>query len=245
MLKRVALVAVTSAAVTLLPARSTSAQTVDPPLRELPPSISGTGTSNVKFTPDRATVRISVQTHATTASAAASQNATKQNAVLASLRALGMSNEQLSTTNYSVNPEYRYEQNKSPVLVGYAVTNTILADVRDLKMLGKVLDTAIGNGADMVSSLDFYSSNTDSARKTAIAAAVEKAHAEAEVAARAAGGTLGTLLTLNIEGAGQYPPPPRPMMRMAASAGADATPINPGEQTLTLSVSVQWRFIPR
>lgn len=225
-----------------------TAQAGSPPrggeyFREPTPTISGSASSEVKFVPDRATVRIGVQTRATTAATAASQNATKQNAVLASLRSLGLPNEQLSTADYSVTPEYRYEQNKSPMLIGYTVTNTVLADVRDLKLLGRVLDASLSNGANVVSSLDFYASNTDAARQRAVSDAVAKARAEAEVAARAAGGQLGTLASLNI-GGGSPPPSPRLMMKATAARVADApTPINPGEQSLTVSVFASWRFV--
>lgn len=208
------------------------------------PTISGSASSNARVRPDRATVRISVQTRASSAAAAASANAAKQNSVLSALRSLGLANDQLSTADYSVNPEYRYEQNKSPQLIGYTVTNTVLAEVRDLKIVGKVLDTALASGANMISSLDFYASNTDSARKEALSTAIQKARSEAEVAARAAGGTLGSLVALTI-GAENFPPPPRPMMRMsAASAGqAEATPVNPGEQTVSVNVTAQWRYV--
>lgn len=212
--------------------------------REPPPTISGSASSEVKFVPDRATVRISVQTRATTAAAAASENATKQNAVLSALRSLGIPNEQLSTADYSVSPEYRYEQNKSPVLVGYTVTNTILADVRDLKLLGKVLDASLSNGANMISSLDFYASNTDAARQKAVGDAVTKARAEAEVAARAAGGQLGGLMSLNINGGSPMPPPSPPRPMMADRLAAASTPINPGEQSLTVTVFASWKFTP-
>lgn len=214
-------------------------------LREHLPTISGSASSEVKFAPDRATVRISVQTHASTAAAAAAQNATKQNAVQGALRSLGLPNDQLSTADYSVSPEYRYEQNKSPTLIGYTVTNTIVADVRDLKLLGKVLDSALGNGANMVSSLDFYASNTDAARRQAVSEAVAKARSEAEVAARAAGGELGTLVMLNISG-GNAAPPPRPMMMASriAESPAAPTPINPGQRSLTVTVFAGWQFTP-
>jgi uncharacterized protein YggE len=244
MLKRA--VALTALALTAVApaAAPIAAQEPAPPIaREFPATISGSASSEVKFVPDRATIRISVQTRATSAAEAASQNARKQNAVLSALRSLGMSNEQLSTADYSVSPEYRYEPNKSPILVGYTVTNSIVADVRDVAQIGKVLDAALANGANMVSSLEFYSSNTDAARRQAVASAVAKAKAEADVAARAAGGTLGTLMQLNISG-GAYPPPPRPMMASNfAGKSAEATPINPGEQTITVSVTASWHFM--
>lgn len=212
-------------------------------LREPTPTIAGSASSEVKFVPDRATVRISVQTRASTAAAAASENATKQNAVLSSLRSLGLPNEQLSTADYSVTPEYRYQNNQPPALVGYTVTNTIVADVRDLKLLGKVLDASLANGANLISSLDFYASNTDAARRQAVSDAVAKARAEAEVAARAAGGQLGGLMSLNISGnSAPPPPPPRPVL-MAARAADASTPINPGEQSLVVTVYASWKFV--
>lgn len=208
------------------------------------PQIAVTGRGEVKVSPDRATIQISVQTRASTAAAAAAENATKTQAVLAALRGLGLGNDQLSTINYNVNPEQRYEPNKEPVIVGYTVTNTVLAEVRRLNQVGPVIDAALSRGANMITSLQFYASNTEAARRTAIAAAVEKARADAEAAARAARGTLGTLIEINI---GVYSPPIQPMMmamkQREMSAQAD-TPINPGQDTLTVDVTTRWRFIP-
>src|SRR5687767_9086845 len=160
---------------------------------ELIPQIVVSGRGEVKVSPDRATIQISVQTRAATAAAAATENATKTQAVLAALRGLGLGNDQLSTINYNINPEQRYEPNREPVVIGYTVTNTILADIQRLNQVGPVIDAAVSRGANMITSLDFYASNTEAARRTAIASAIEKARADAEAAARAARGTLGTL----------------------------------------------------
>jgi uncharacterized protein YggE len=208
------------------------------------PQIAVEGRGEVKVSPDRATVQVSVQTRASTAAAAAADNATKQDAVLTALRALGLGTDQLSTINYNVYPEQRYQAGMEPVIVGYNVTNTILVDVRKLTQVGPVLDAALSHGANMITSLQFYASNTEAARRSAIAAAIEKARADAEAAARAAHGSLGTLLEINI---GAYsPPPPRPMMMAAASPRIQQveTPINPGAETLSVEVSTRWRFIP-
>jgi uncharacterized protein YggE len=208
------------------------------------PQIAVVGRGEIKISPDRATIQISVQTRAATAAAAAADNANKQQSVMAALRALGLGNDQLSTINYNVYPEQRYEQGKEPVIVAYNVTNTVLVDVRKLSQVGPVIDAALSHGANMIASLQFYASNTESARRTAIASAIEKARADAEAAARAAHGSLGTLLGIDI---GSYsPPPPRPMMmgRLTAGAAQVDTPINPGEETLAVEVSTRWRFIP-
>ena len=208
------------------------------------PQIAVTGRGEVKVSPDRATIQVSVQTRAVSAAAAASENATKQQSVLTALRTLGLQNDQLSTINYNVYPEQRYEQGKEPVIVAYNVTNTILVDVRKLNQVGPVIDAALSHGASMIAALQFYASNTETARRSAIATAIEKARADAEAAARAAHGSLGSLLEINI---GAYsPPPPRPMMMARVAGGVaqmDSTPINPGEETLSVEVSTRWRFI--
>ncbi len=199
----------------------------------------------IRVAPDRATIQISVQTRALTAAAAASENALKQKAVFDALRALGLESDQLSTVNYNVFPEQRYEPNKEPAIIGYNVTNTLLVDVKKLSQVGPVIDAALSRGANMITSLQFYASNTEDARRAAIATAVRKARLDAEAAAAAAGGSAGALLEVSI--GAYYAPPPRPMMMARAqvtSAEAD-TPINPGEQMLSVEVNTRWKFVGR
>lgn len=206
------------------------------------PQITVVGHGDIKVTPDRATIQISVQTRAPTAAAAASENAAKQQSVLNALRALGLGNDQLSTVNYNVYPEQRYQEGKDPEVIGYNVTNTVLVEVRKLNQVGPVIDAALSHGANMITSLQFSASNTEAARRSAIAMAIEKARADAEAAAKAARGTLGTLLEITV---GAYaPPPPRPVIMMRAAAAAPETPINPGEDTVSVEVTTRWRFNP-
>jgi len=212
------------------------------PLQAQIPQIIVTGHGEVKMSADRATIQIAVQTRATTASEAAAQNATKQQSVLSALKALGLTNDQLSTVNYQVYPEQRYEQGKDPVISGYNVTNTIVADIRRLDQVGKVIDAALSHGANLISSLQFYSSNTQGARRTAIGSAIETARADADAAARAAGGSLGPLLEINVVSLGSPRPQPLMMARAAGVAQAD-TPINPGDETLGVDVITRWRFL--
>ncbi len=208
------------------------------------PQITVVGRGETKISPDRATIQISVQTRAATASAAGAANATRQRAVLDALRKLGLGDDQLSTANYNVNPEYKYEPNRNPTIIGYSATNTIIAEVRDLTKVGAVIDAALGAGANLISSLNFFASNIQQARQSAITAAVQVARAEAEVGARAAQGQLGGLLELTI--GAYYAQPPRSVMMMAKADAAQAseTPVQAGLETVTVEVTTRWRFIP-
>src|SRR5687768_5487812 len=95
---------------------------INQPVEQIPQIITA-ARGEVRVDPDRATIQISVQTRAATAAAAASQNAVKQKAVFDALRALGLTSDQLSTINYNVYPEQRYEPNREPVVIGYNVTD--------------------------------------------------------------------------------------------------------------------------
>lgn len=209
------------------------------------PQIVVTGRGEVRVTPDRANVQISVQSRAVTAAAAAADNANKQSAVISAIKALGISDDRISTSNYSVSPEQKYEANLPPLIIGYVVTNTVVVEVQKISIVGRVLDAALSHGANLISGLSFYSSNTAAVRRTAIASAVAAARADADAAARAAGGSLGTVLEISV---GSYSQPiPRPMMMRGAIASESMqadTPISPGQETLAVEVSTRWRFLP-
>jgi uncharacterized protein YggE len=211
------------------------------------PVLSASGQGEAKVAPDRASVLVNVQTRGVTAAVAASENAQKTQTVLDALGKLGLSRDQLSTEGYTVYPEMRYDKDgASPHVVAYVVTNTIRAETKRPEQAGAIVDAAIGAGANMINSLSFYASSIDEARRQAIGAAVASARADAEAMARAAGGSLGALLELSTGGPTI---PPRPMydlaMRGKAIAGAEATPVNPGQQTVTVFVTARWRFEPR
>lgn len=209
------------------------------------PTLVTSGQGEAKVTPDRASVMVNVQTRASTASAAAADNAQRTKAVLDALTKLGLSRDQLGTEGYTVYPEMRYDKDgAAPRVVAYVVTNSIRAETKRPEQAGAIVDAALSAGANMINSLSFYASSIDEARRMAISSAVASARADAEAMARAAGGTLGDLLELSTNGPTV---PPRPMYDMAARAQSmkmEPTPINPGQQTVTVYINARWRFVP-
>jgi uncharacterized protein YggE len=211
------------------------------------PQISTTARGEVQVTPDRATVTIAVETRGQTAAAAAAANAERQQAVLSALKGAGIAAAQIKTVGFNVFPEYSYDNQgrTPPKITGYRASNSVMVEVRQIDQVGKILDTALGAGANNISGVQFYASTADAARREALAKAVEKARADADVLARAAGGTVGRLIEV---GTAEYQMPiPRPYdMAMARGVAAQAapTPIEPGEYTISATVGVRWQFIP-
>jgi len=120
----------------------------------------------------------------------------------------------------------------------------VRVELRRIDQVGAVVDAALSKGANQINSIQFSSSMAAEARRTAMADAVRDARADAEVLARAAGGTVGSVIELTSNA-----PPIRPMYAEMAMRGASAkdavqTPIEPGEQVISVTVSVIWQFIP-
>ena len=222
------------------------AQVASPAAPGLPPSLVSSGQGEAKVSPDRVSVLVNVQTRASTAAAAAAENARRTTSVLEALGKLGLSKDQLSTEGYSAYPELRYDrEGGSPQVTGYVVTNSVRAESKRVDQAGPIIDAALAAGANLINSLSFYASSIDEPRRQAIALAVSSARADAEAMAQAAGGRLGSLLELSTQGPTV---PPRPMFDVAArgkAAMAEQTPINPGQQTVNVFVTARWQFVPR
>jgi uncharacterized protein YggE len=210
-----------------------------------PPQIVVAATGEERIVPDRARISIGVQTQALTAAEAAAANDRLQRAVIDTLKALGITNEQLSTTGYNVYPDQQYDEvNKRSRIVGYNVQNTLVVEVRRITQVGAVLDAALSKGANLISSLSFYASEMEAPKRRAMARAVERARADAETLARAAGGRLGALLELS-----SFINPVQPLanVRMTAARAemADAqAAISEGSQIVFANVTARWQFVP-
>ena len=232
--------------VSLAGPRRADAQAQTPGALPILAGVAVTASGEDQVTPDRARLSIGVQTQSATAADSSTRNARLQRAVFDTLRAFGLAADQLTTSGYNVYPEQVFDQpTRCTRITGYNVQNTIVVELRKIDQVGPVLDAALSKGANLVSSLQFYSSQAEAARRRALAKAVENARADADAMARASGGTVGELLELS----SGYVERPRPMMDMAVmrSAAAEAappTPISEGTQTVVATVSARWRFVP-
>ena len=216
------------------------------PGRPVVPQIVTTATGEVRVAPDRATMQNGVHSRATTAAAAATQNSQKQQAIINAIKARGVPAAQIATSNFNVIPETRYDREgqAAPRTTSYLVINTVTVELGRIDQVGPVIDAALGAGANQINSLGFGLANADSARRAALAEAVAKSRGDAEVMARAAGGSIGGLIELNTMD--QYVPgPPRPFdMRASVGAVAEAkVPVEAGEELVRATVTARWQFV--
>jgi uncharacterized protein YggE len=132
--------------------------------------------------------------------------------------------------------------------VEFIARNTVRATVKRLDETGKVIDAALGAGATAIASVQFSSPSADQARSSALAMAVAQAQRDAEVLARAAGGTLGRLLSMSSSGPGgpgyQYASDINFAYPIEAGGSVYPTMINPRDLSVNVSVFGRWEFIP-
>src|ERR1700730_2254351 len=123
----------------------------------LPASITVTGSGVVTAPPDTAELTTGVVTQAPSAAQALAANSAAMEAMLKSLRSLGIAQKDIQTTSITVTPQRRQgkDDGQQPKVVGYEVTNQIRVKVRDLSSLGRVLDAQVTQGANVVSGIHF------------------------------------------------------------------------------------------
>jgi len=198
-------------------------------------TISVSGQGQVAVTPDMATVTFGVESSGTDLVATQGDNATRTQATIDKLKGLGIDAKDLQPTGYNVQPQYDRDQK----LTGYKVTNTIRVTVRDLSKLGPTIDAAVAAGANRVSEIGFDVANKAEALKGARQAAVADARQKADLYAQLTGTTLSGVLTLSESVA---TPEYRTTQAVPAAASGAATPIETGQGSITITVSVVYEI---
>lgn len=200
--------------------------------------------------PDIAVFSAGVTSQGKTAAAALAANSADMNRVIAALKAAGIADRDIQTSNLSLNPLYAPQvvrpdgriENPEPRIIGYQVNNQVTVRQRKLADYGRVLDTLVTAGANQINGPSFELDDSDAAMDEARTVAMAKARQRAELYARAAG--LKVKRIVSISESGGYAPPMPVMYARAAMAEAAAPPVAPGEVGLTANVSVQFELAP-
>jgi uncharacterized protein YggE len=195
--------------------------------------VTANGTGKVYGEPDVAVITVGVKVQRDTVEQARSDAADAQNAVIDSLKANGVKDEDVQTVQFSVYPQYDYSKdNSSPEIVGYVVSNVVTAKVRDLDTTGKAIDDATKAGGNdaIVQGVSFTVDDPTDLQAEARKMAVDQAKQQAQQLADAAGVKLGKLISMSESGG--FQPNERTVAAGALDSAAQApspSPIEPGQ----------------
>jgi uncharacterized protein len=208
------------------------------------PTATGTivvsGTGRVAVQPDVGDLRLGVTVAKPTVEAARGEAAATMEAILRAVDGAGIARADVRTVMLSVQPRYDYRDGRSPVLTGYEVANLVEISVRDLAVLGDVIDATLAAGATSMDALTFRLADPASAEREARRQAMGEARSRADVLAEAAGLTIEGVIDI-IEGQPVRPPVPVAKVERMALATDAPTPVEAGMLEIAVTVSVTYR----
>jgi uncharacterized protein len=198
-------------------------------------TITVSASGKVTVVPDVARVNLGVTITKPTVKAVRQAGAKSMTDIINALKALGIDEKDIQTTNLSLYAQYG--NGSTPRIVGYQISEQIQVTVRDLDKAGDVVDTATAKGATDVNGISFDVADPVKVQNDARAAAVAAARVSAEAMASAGKVSLGAVVSITDAS------PPSPIFygygALKAAPMADTpTPVQPGTQDLSATVTV-------
>lgn len=195
--------------------------------------------SNAEATriPDVARISAGVVTQAVDSNGALRANAQQMDKVMAAIKKSGIAERDVQTSGVNLNPQYKYEDNKAPQIIGYQASNTVNIKVRDISKLGQVLDALAAQGANQINGPMFSIDQPEPVYDQARMDALKKAQARADTYAKALGLRVVRIVSIDENSNGGF----QPMAVLSAAPRAAKefnSPISPGETTLSVTLNV-------
>lgn len=199
------------------------------------------GTGEVRARPDVARLTLGVQTGVQpTAKAALDILSQKFDAAIAAVKSLGIKEEDVRTTNLSVNPQYDFPDGRQ-VLRGFEATESVEVRIRDLEKIGEVLARTTAEGVNQSGGLSFEIDEPEALQSEAEEKAIKQARENAQRLARALGVNLGRVKTFSVTPSPGIPPI-YAEARLDAGAPAAGPPVPPGTQEISVTVTVTYEL---
>ena len=156
------------------------------------------------------------------------------------------STDTIKTTNYSSSPVCRYNNNKR-VLDYYQVRNSIKVHTKNIANVGKMIDTAIADGATSVNNIAYSVSMSDDASNSLLAETAKKARQQGDNIAKSMGTEITGIKSISSSCSfSSHNSMPRMLMMSKAAGvnedGAEQTSTEIETGTMTLNARVHAEF---
>lgn len=197
------------------------------------------GEGKIAVAPDQAIITLGVITEGQNLEEAQKENNEKIANIIRSLLALGIPKENIKTSEFRIDTQYDYVEGKQ-VFRGYRITHLLQITVNQVGLTGRVVDTAVSQGANFVSNIQFTLSKPEAFYNRALALAYDDSLLKATTLAR----TMGVVLSkvpASVQELSQGTVAPiayQSEMRVKAPS----TPIQPGELDIIARVLVKFYF---
>ena len=204
--------------------------------------VSGTATDKVDT--DLVTISIGVQSTNISATDALISNSKIANNIISSLIASGVKENEISTSQYTVQPNYNYSESGNILnTTGFTVSNILTIQSSNFNNISLWIDSAVSAGANTINGVDFRVSDKslESVRNTLIEQAIINAKQKADIASGAVGASIAGIKSISVITDGFNPVPfNEPIMQRSFGSESLSTPIIPGEQEVSITVQISY-----
>lgn len=197
------------------------------------------GSAEASVEPDMVSLSIGVTTTSSSAKDAVNENASKMDEIIKTLNENGISNDEISTSYYSVYP--LYSQSKVCIevypppedcntIIGFRVSNTLQVTTTADKNVGELIDLVVGAGATNINGINFFISKgvADDIKDRLIEEAVINAKKRAEIALKPLNMSIVGVKSIDVDS----------ISVPLGTFEKAATPIIPSEQNMRVDVSI-------
>jgi uncharacterized protein YggE len=202
-----------------------------------------TGQGEAMAVPDIAELRLGVEVQADTVAEAQAEASEAMGEVQQALKDNGVAEEDIQTQQFSISPVTRWISDRGEQeIVGYRVTNIVVAKIREIDKAGAIVDAVVEAGGNLtvIQDISFDIDDKTPYYEEARAKAVEDAENKAKQLADLAGVGLGKA-TFVSEGGGYSSIQTGYNYDLAAAKAA--TPISPGELEITVYVQAIYEIV--
>ena len=200
-------------------------------------TLSVSGSAEKSTAPDTASLSIGVVVQTSTAQKASDGNAVLMGAVIKELKNLGLEDKDIQTSMLSIQPVYKY--NGARTIDSYSASNNVRVTTEKLDMVSEIIDRSTAAGANQIGGVSFSVSEEKQKelRDELLAEAVKDASSKANILAENLDVRIVGVKSSSISERGF----PQQFLEVAAFAEERAaTPIQPGEIDVSLSVQVTY-----
>lgn len=210
------------------------------PSTEIKPQLTVSGTGVVRVTPDTASINLGVSTQDTDVAQAVAASNLAAEAIISSVKNLGVAPEDVRTTYFNVSPQPMYDQTGMPTgQTTYWVNNTLVITLRQVDQLGALLQAAVDAGANSINGISFDLTDKSQAEEQARQAAMADAQQRAERLATGAGATLGEIFLISTGGY-SYGAINYVEAVPSGSGSVESVPIAPGTFDVRIDVTLSY-----
>ena len=136
------------------------------------------GFGEVSVEPDIAYLSFGVESTADTLSEADKDNKTKVSKLYNTLKQNNIEEKDIKTQGFYAHQKYDYSENQ-PKLIGYTISNAVMAKTTDLKNLSNLLSTLIEDGSNLFHGINFAVQDTQTHYQKALSLALDNAKTKA------------------------------------------------------------------